>query len=51
MPTDPPRRGSTLRFAAGVIAAAIVITALTLALITANLKAQIKARRERPAPK
>jgi hypothetical protein len=47
MPTDPPRRGSTLRFAAGVIAAAIVITALTLALITANLKAQIKARRER----
>jgi len=40
-------RGSTLRFAAGIIAAVVLITGLTLAFITANLKAQTKARRER----
>jgi len=47
MPTNPPRRGSTLRFAAGIIAAVVLITGLTLAFITADLKAEIKARRDR----
>ena len=47
MKTNPPRRGSTLRFAAGIIAAVLLITGLTLACITANLKAEIEARRDR----